>query len=282
MSRWDAIVVGAGICGLAAAYELARRDARVLVLEADGVGAGQSAGLARIFRIAHADPRLCALALEAERGWRRWEHELGRAPARRRGPRRGRPRARRVLRAPRWRPPGADAHALDRAAIAARIPLLAPTTRGTPGCRSARRQPADPPRAARAGARTVTVGAPRSRRSSRRGGRAPRRTATRCAPRRRSSAPAWRPGRWSRRSASTSASRATHHVRLTYRVREPARRLPDRARGLRAAGRLDRALRARHARRGRPPAARTGRTPTSAAAAAAGSTRAGCRGRSRA
>ena len=65
MSRWDAIVVGAGVCGLAAAYELARRDRRVLVLEAEAVGAGQSAGLARIFRIAHADPRLCALALEA-------------------------------------------------------------------------------------------------------------------------------------------------------------------------------------------------------------------------
>ena len=77
MSRWDAIVVGAGICGLAAAYELARRERRVLVLEAEGVGAGQSAGLARIFRIAHSDPRLCALALDAERGWRRWERELG-------------------------------------------------------------------------------------------------------------------------------------------------------------------------------------------------------------
>src|SRR5690242_1009520 len=76
-THWDAIVVGAGISGLAAAYELARRERRVLVLEAAGVGAGQSAGLGRIFRVAHADPRLCALALEAERGWRRWERELG-------------------------------------------------------------------------------------------------------------------------------------------------------------------------------------------------------------
>src|SRR3954471_14352092 len=76
VSRWDAIVVGAGICGLAAAYELARRDQHVLVLEADGVGAGQSAGLARIFRIAHADPRLCALALEARERWLAWEREL--------------------------------------------------------------------------------------------------------------------------------------------------------------------------------------------------------------
>jgi sarcosine oxidase len=73
----DAVVVGAGICGLATAYELARRDARVLVLERAGVGAEQSAGLARIFRIAHADPGLCALALEARAAWQRWERELG-------------------------------------------------------------------------------------------------------------------------------------------------------------------------------------------------------------
>jgi glycine/D-amino acid oxidase-like deaminating enzyme len=74
---WDVIVVGAGICGLATAYELAKGGARVLVLEGAGVGGGQSAGLARIFRIAHADARLCALALEARDGWRRWTEELG-------------------------------------------------------------------------------------------------------------------------------------------------------------------------------------------------------------
>src|SRR3954447_12205905 len=76
-TRWDAIVVGAGISGLAAACELARRQRGVLVLEAAGVGAGQSAGLARIFRIAHADPRLCALALEARQAWLRWAEALG-------------------------------------------------------------------------------------------------------------------------------------------------------------------------------------------------------------
>src|SRR3954471_14947033 len=75
--RWGAVVVGAGISGLAAAYELQRRGVRVLVLEAAGVGSGQSAGLARIFRVAHRDPALCSLALEARTGWRRWERELG-------------------------------------------------------------------------------------------------------------------------------------------------------------------------------------------------------------
>ena len=73
----DVVVVGAGICGLATAFELQRRGHRALVLEAEGVGAGQSAGLARIFRIAHRDPWLCALALEARERWREWERALG-------------------------------------------------------------------------------------------------------------------------------------------------------------------------------------------------------------
>jgi sarcosine oxidase len=37
----------------------------------------QSAGLGRIFRIAHRDPRLCALALEAHARWREWEAGFG-------------------------------------------------------------------------------------------------------------------------------------------------------------------------------------------------------------
>jgi hypothetical protein len=49
----------------------------VTVLERSHVGAHQSAGLARIFRVAHMTPRLAALAAEARVGWRRWEDALG-------------------------------------------------------------------------------------------------------------------------------------------------------------------------------------------------------------
>ncbi len=79
VERWDVVVVGAGISGLATAFELTRRGRRVLVLERTGIGAEQSAGMTRIFRIAHTDPRLCTLALEARERWRAWETLLGAA-----------------------------------------------------------------------------------------------------------------------------------------------------------------------------------------------------------
>jgi sarcosine oxidase len=71
------VVIGAGICGLAAAYELSRRGQHVTVFERGEPFAEQSKGLARIFRIAHRRPSLCRLALKARSGWQRWEAELG-------------------------------------------------------------------------------------------------------------------------------------------------------------------------------------------------------------
>lgn len=71
------VVVGAGICGLAAAHELSRRGERVIVVERGEPFAEQSVGLARIFRIAHRRPQLCRLALHARKGWQRWESEFG-------------------------------------------------------------------------------------------------------------------------------------------------------------------------------------------------------------
>ena len=71
------VVIGAGICGLAAAYELLRRGETTVVLERGEPFAEQSVGLARIFRIAHRRPALCRLAIQARAGWQRWETELG-------------------------------------------------------------------------------------------------------------------------------------------------------------------------------------------------------------
>jgi glycine/D-amino acid oxidase-like deaminating enzyme len=71
------VIVGAGICGLAAAYELTKRGQRVTVFERGAPFAEQSTGLARIFRIAHRRAALCELAIRARSGWQRWEAELG-------------------------------------------------------------------------------------------------------------------------------------------------------------------------------------------------------------
>ena len=71
------VIIGAGICGLSTAYELSRRGAQVVVIERGEPFAEQSAGLARIFRIAHRRPELCRLALRARDGWQRWEAEFG-------------------------------------------------------------------------------------------------------------------------------------------------------------------------------------------------------------
>lgn len=71
------VVIGAGVCGLAAAYELSRRGEQAIVFERGEPFAEQSAGLARIFRIAHRRPVLCRLAMKARVGWQRWEADFG-------------------------------------------------------------------------------------------------------------------------------------------------------------------------------------------------------------
>jgi sarcosine oxidase len=73
----EVAVVGAGITGLATAYELVRRGVDVRVFEAARPGAGQSAGRTRIFRHAHRRLELVERAVESRGLWERWEEELG-------------------------------------------------------------------------------------------------------------------------------------------------------------------------------------------------------------
>jgi monomeric sarcosine oxidase len=75
----DAIVIGAGLAGSAAAWAMARRGRSVAVLEAfpPGHRRGSSHGSARIFRRAYPDPLYVRLTGDADRLWRQLEDEAG-------------------------------------------------------------------------------------------------------------------------------------------------------------------------------------------------------------
>lgn len=77
MTNADVGVVGAGIVGLSTAYALTELGATVRVYESGATGDGQSGGESRIFRYAHDDARLVALA-HASRGiWAPWAERAG-------------------------------------------------------------------------------------------------------------------------------------------------------------------------------------------------------------
>src|SRR3954454_5458392 len=71
-------VVGAGILGLATAFELNRSpEVEVRCYDAGTPMAARSLGDTRIFRVAHAEPRLVTSAVRALELWRGWEAEFG-------------------------------------------------------------------------------------------------------------------------------------------------------------------------------------------------------------
>jgi sarcosine oxidase len=73
----DVVVVGAGVVGLSAGWELRRAGHRVTVLSADIPGSRQSAGLTRIFRLAHEDAALTDAAASTIALWEEWERSAG-------------------------------------------------------------------------------------------------------------------------------------------------------------------------------------------------------------
>jgi sarcosine oxidase len=79
MRRVDAVVVGAGVMGSAAALHLARRHRSVVVLERfqPGHRRGSSHGASRVFRLAYAEPDYVRLAQRAEGAWRALEADAG-------------------------------------------------------------------------------------------------------------------------------------------------------------------------------------------------------------
>jgi sarcosine oxidase len=73
----DLAVVGAGVIGLATALAAADRGARVVVVERERPGAGQSLGPGRIFRHITDSPERVALARRARLAWRAAEERFG-------------------------------------------------------------------------------------------------------------------------------------------------------------------------------------------------------------
>lgn len=79
MRRVDAIIVGGGAMGAAAAWALARKGRETILYEQFEIGhaRGSSHGASRVFRLAYPQPEYVRLAQEALESWRRVEDAAG-------------------------------------------------------------------------------------------------------------------------------------------------------------------------------------------------------------
>jgi sarcosine oxidase len=79
MERVEVAVVGSGLLGSAAAWALAARGLRPVVLEQFGLGhtRGSSHGATRIFRLSHPDPGYVRMAVAAQPAWARLQAAAG-------------------------------------------------------------------------------------------------------------------------------------------------------------------------------------------------------------
>jgi sarcosine oxidase len=77
--EFECIVIGAGAAGASAAYQLAKRGKRVLLLEQYAIGhdRGASQGHSRIFRFAYDSPDYARMAMRSLVSWRELEADAG-------------------------------------------------------------------------------------------------------------------------------------------------------------------------------------------------------------
>ena len=79
MRRVDAIVVGGGVMGAAAAWALAGKGRETILFEQFELGhvRGSSHGPSRVFRLAYPQPEYVRLAQQALESWRQLEDAAG-------------------------------------------------------------------------------------------------------------------------------------------------------------------------------------------------------------
>ncbi|NJO00220.1 MAG: FAD-binding oxidoreductase, partial [Anaerolineales bacterium] len=74
---FDIIVIGAGIMGCSAAFELAQRGLKVAVLEKDGIGAGSTGKSSAIIRQHYSNELTARMALYSLRVFQNFEERVG-------------------------------------------------------------------------------------------------------------------------------------------------------------------------------------------------------------